>query len=127
ALRPLRGPKLPGANESQGRALQSRFDHGVTLIAADGPQELRDLARLGDGCPVGDLDGRQGTAQIARRIPLGSPRRDRIAHDLADSLPGTVSGLVLAAPLEPAEHVKELPRREPGTRSRSDIRDQQVL
>src|SRR5205823_4969382 len=39
----------------------------------------------------------------------------------------TVSGLVLAAPLEPAEHMEKLRRREPGNRSRSDIREQQVL
>ena len=63
-----------------------------------------------------------------RRSLVGSrSARYRVAHELAHPLTHTVSGLVLAAPLEPAEHVEKLRSREPGNRSRSDIREQQVL
>jgi hypothetical protein len=46
------------------RTWRGTLDYRLTAVSVYGPQELRDLARLGNRQPILHVNGRQGTSQV---------------------------------------------------------------
>ena len=58
------GAQLTRTHKDERSQLKGRLDYRVTAAPVYGPQELRDLARLGNRRPILHVNGRQGTSQV---------------------------------------------------------------